>query len=77
MKKEEIENVELSFLTLDDYQELKTAMVSSYRNLPDSYWKENQIKTLIDKFKEGQVVIKINGMIAGCALSIIVEYEKF
>lgn len=77
MKTEDIENVELSYLTLDDYQELKTAMVSSYRNLPDAYWKEHQIKSLIEKFKEGQVVIKINGLIAGCALSIIVDYEKF
>lgn len=77
MKVEDIENVELSFLTVDDYQELKKAMVSSYSNLENAYWKENQIKTLIAKFKEGQVVIKINGQIAGCALSIIVDSEKF
>ena len=77
MKTEDIENVELSYLTLDDYQELKTAMVLSYRNMPDAYWEEYQIKALIKKFREGQVVIKINGLIAGCALSIIVEYEKF
>ena len=77
MKAEKIENIELSFLTLDDYQELKTAMVSSYRNMPDVYWKESQIKTLIEKFPEGQVVIKINGQIAGSALSIIVDYDKF
>jgi hypothetical protein len=28
-------------------------------------------------FLEGQVVIKVNNQIAGCALSIIVDYEKF
>ncbi len=77
MKVEEIENIELSFLTLSDYQELKDAMISSYRSMPDFYWREPQIKTLIEKFKEGQVVIKINGNIAGCALSIIVDYSKF
>ncbi len=77
MKLEDIENVELSFLTLDNYQELKSAMVSSYRNLENAYWKEHQIKALINKFKEGQVVIKINGQIAGCALSIIVDSDKF
>lgn len=73
----EIENIELTFLSLDDYQELKKAMIESYTNMPNSYWKEAQIKSLIDRFPEGQVVIKVNNQIAGCALSIIVEYSKF
>ena len=73
----EIENVELTFLSLDDYQELKEAMIESYTNMPNSYWKEAQIKSLIDRFPEGQVVIKVNNQIAGCALSIIVDYNKF
>ncbi|MBK9254720.1 MAG: bifunctional GNAT family N-acetyltransferase/carbon-nitrogen hydrolase family protein [Saprospiraceae bacterium] len=77
MNIEEIENVELCFLSLEDYQELKTAMVSAYHSMPEAYWRENHIKTLIDKFPEGQVIIKINGKIAGCALSIIVDYNKF
>ena len=76
MKIEEIENIELSYLNLKDYQELKKAMISAYKNMPGSYWREKQIQALIDKFQEGQVVIKINGEIAGCALSIIVDYEK-
>lgn len=73
----EIENIELSFLQLDEYQELKQAMIISYTNLPDAYWKEHQIKTLIDAFPEGQVVMKVNNQIAGCALSIIVDYGLF
>ncbi|MEP2239105.1 MAG: bifunctional GNAT family N-acetyltransferase/carbon-nitrogen hydrolase family protein [Maribacter sp.] len=72
-----IENIELKFLNLDDYQELKTAMISAYTNMPGSYWKEEHIKSLIDKFPEGQVVIKINGQLAGVALSIIVDYDAF
>ncbi|RXP44807.1 GNAT family N-acetyltransferase [Lutibacter sp. HS1-25] len=72
-----IENIELQFLTIDDYQELKTAMIEAYATMPDAYWREIQIKTLIDKFPEGQVVIKINGQIAGCALSIIIDYKNF
>jgi predicted amidohydrolase/GNAT superfamily N-acetyltransferase len=75
MKK--IENIELSFLSIDDYQELKKAMIESYTNMPNSYWKEHHIKSLIEQFSEGQVVIKINDQIAGCALSIIVDYNKF
>ena len=74
---ENIENIELQFLTIDDYQELKEAMIEAYSNMPDSYWKEAHIESLIDKFPEGQVVIKVNGQLAGCALSIIVDYDKF
>ena len=73
----EIENINLSFLTLEDYQELKETMIESYTNMPDAYWREHQIKKLIEAFPEGQIVIKVNGMIAGVALSIIVDYSKF
>ena len=74
---EDIENIELAYLNLKDYQELKQAMIESYTTMPDSIWKEEQIKTLIHKFPEGQAVIKVNNRIAGCALSIIVDYDKF
>lgn len=73
----EIENIELSFLSIDDYQELKKAMIESYTSMPNSYWEEDQIRNLISLFPEGQVVIKINNQIAGCALSIIVDYRKY
>lgn len=77
MQMGEIENIELTFLSLDDYQELKTAMIESYTNMPNAYWKEHQIRTLIQQFQEGQVVIKVNNHIAGCALSIILNYSDF
>lgn len=72
-----IENVELTLLSLDDYQELKTAMIEAYTNLANPYWEEHQIDTLIKKFPEGQIVIKVNDQIAGCALSILVDYDEF
>lgn len=74
---ENIENVELTYLTLDDYNELKAAMIEAYANWPNSFWREHQIKTLTEKFPEGQVVIKINNELAGCALSILVNYADF
>jgi predicted amidohydrolase len=52
-------------------------MIEAYTSMPDSYWRESQIKTLTTKFPEGQVVIKVNGQVAGCALSIIIDYNKF
>ncbi len=73
----EIENIELTYLTVDDYEELKSAMMDSYTSMPNSVWSEKHIKSLIEKFPEGQVVIKVNGHLAGCALSIIVDYDSF
>ncbi|WP_378178557.1 bifunctional GNAT family N-acetyltransferase/carbon-nitrogen hydrolase family protein [Aquimarina sp. SS2-1] len=77
MNIQDIENIELKFLNLDDYQELKEAMIQAYIRMPDAYWKEYQIKSLINKFPEGQIVIKVNGQIAGCALSLILDYDQF
>lgn len=74
---ETIENVELAFLTIDDYQELKQVMIHSYQNMPNSYWKEHHIKKLLTIFPEGQVVVKVNGQIAGCALSIVIDSKKY
>lgn len=73
MQANEIENVDLKFLTIDDYDELKEIMLVSYEGIEDSYWNKNQIATLIEKFPEGQVVIKVNDELAGCAFSIIVD----
>jgi predicted amidohydrolase/GNAT superfamily N-acetyltransferase len=73
----EIENIELSFLQLKDYQELKEALIESYPEMPDSYWLKPHLKTLISLFPEGQVVVKVNGQIAGCAFSLIVDSAKF
>ncbi len=74
---QEIENIELSFLTLDDYEGMKEAMIESYPDMPEDYWRKSQIKSLIKRFPEGQVVIKANGIVAGCALSLILDYSKF
>ncbi len=73
----EIENIELKYLSFDDYQELKAAMIESYTSMPNSYWKEHHIKSLIERFPEGQVVVKVNGNIAGCALSIVINNDDF
>jgi predicted amidohydrolase/GNAT superfamily N-acetyltransferase len=73
----EIENIELKFLSVDDYQELKTAMIASYKNMENTHWSELQIQKLLDEFPEGQVTVRINGELAGCALSIILDYDKF
>ncbi|PLX00363.1 MAG: carbon-nitrogen hydrolase [Marinilabiliales bacterium] len=72
-----IENIELVFLTIDDYEDIKLAMQEAYSNMPETFWEKHQIKTLINKFPEGQVGIKVDNELAGCALTIIVDYSKF
>ena len=72
-----IDNIELVFLKNEDYPDLKDAMIEAYSNMPNAYWKEHHIKTLIKNFPEGQVGIKVDKELAGCALSIIVDYSRF
>jgi len=69
----DIDNIELTYLNLRDYQELKKAMIESYQKVEDNYWEKHEIKKLLNLFPEGQVVIKVNGQLAGCALSLIVK----
>lgn len=77
MKLSEIDKIELKFLNIKDYQQLKDVMVSAYHTMEDAYWKEDQIKVLLEKFPEGQVVLMVNGQLAGCALTIIIDYDQF
>lgn len=70
MKK--IKDIELAFLSAEDYEDLKKAMLRAYPGMQEDYWREKDLKKLIKVFPEGQVVIKVNEKIAGCALSIIV-----
>ena len=37
-----IENIELQFLTLDDYKALKAAMIQAYASMPDAYWAQSR-----------------------------------
>ncbi len=73
----EIENLELLFLSVEDYPELKEVMQMAYSNMGGSYWNKQQIEKLISLFPEGQVVLKMNGSIAACALTLIVQSGRF
>ena len=73
MDTNKIDNIELKYLTVNDFEELKEATLESYGGVLNSYWKKHHIEELTSMFPEGQVVIKIDGDIAGCALSLIVD----
>ena len=75
--KDKIDKVELEYLKVEDFEELKAIMIAVYPNIPEPYWYKEELQRLITIFPDGQVVVKVNGEIAGCALSIVVDYEKF
>jgi predicted amidohydrolase/GNAT superfamily N-acetyltransferase len=71
------ETVEVRLLTAEDYLDLKESMVSAYQDMQGSYWREGTIQKLISLFPDGQIAVTVNGKVVGCALAIIVDYEKF
>lgn len=75
MKK--INKVEIRHLQMEDYSELKEIMLLSYTDMSSSIWKENHIKTLLEKFPQGQLVVVADGKVVGCALSIKISTEQF
>ena len=52
-----IKNIELAYLSIEDYEHIKALMKKVYTSLTSSYWEEEEIALLINKFPEGQVVI--------------------
>jgi predicted amidohydrolase/GNAT superfamily N-acetyltransferase len=72
-----IEQVEIGNLHLEDYQQLLDAMKASYPGWQGGFWSAKAIDSLITRFPEGQLVMKVGGVVVGCALSLIVDYRKF
>lgn len=70
--------IELRNLTKEDYFGLKTSMQEAYSGWPGaSVWGEKHIERLLEIFPEGQICVMVNGIVAGCALSLIVDYRKY
>ncbi len=74
---QDIQDIQLSYLQDSDYQSLANAFDEVYSTLYNAAWTKAQIETLIKKFPDGQVIITVNGEFAACALSIIVDYDKY
>jgi len=71
------ETIEIRQLTAEDYMDLKESMMSAYADMQGSYWREPTIRRLMTLFPEGQIAVTVNDKVVGCALSIIVDYEKY
>lgn len=71
-----INKIELRNLKLDDYLELKNSMLESYTGMEDSYWDKSEIENLLNIFPEGQLVVLVDDIVVGSALSIILDEKK-
>lgn len=71
-----INKIELRNLKLDDYLELKNSMLESYTGIEDSYWDKSEIENLLNIFPEGQLVVLVDDIVVGSALSIILDEKK-
>ncbi len=69
--------IEIRNLRMEDYRDLKNSMIKAYADWEGSYWKEEQINKLLEIFPNGQIGVFVNGKVAGSALSLIVDYDKY
>lgn len=72
-----MKNIEIGNLQPQDYEQLLSAMKAAYPRWGGNYWTLETIEKLILKFPEGQIVIRADGKVVGCTLSIIVDYSRF
>ncbi|MGM0635074.1 MAG: GNAT family N-acetyltransferase [Bacteroidota bacterium] len=72
----EAHKIELKYLSIADFEALKQVFVEIYGAETDLYWKRKELDRLIEIFPEGQVVIFVDGQLAGCAFAIIVDYDQ-
>jgi len=74
---QDIQSVEVRYLKMSDYQELKDSMDQAYGNWPGADWEELYVQKLLNVFPEGQIAVVVNGMVVGAAFSIIIKYDYF
>lgn len=71
-----INKVEVRPLLLSDYKQLSQSFKRVYSDGSDVFWTREQIEKLNTIFPEGQIVTVVDNKIVGCALSIVVDYDK-
>lgn len=74
---DDIGKIDLRHLTIEDYDGLKTSMISAYEHWQGAYWERNSISKLIRIFPEGQIAILVDDKIVGCALTLRIKYNLF
>ena len=72
-----IKHIELEHLKVEDYEQLIAAMKAAYPQWQGGFWQSGTLRRLIELFPQGQLVVKVDGVVVGCALSLIVDYDAF
>ena len=67
----------LRHLTIEDYTDLREAMIEAYTGSRMSYWDHESIARLLNIFPEGQICAEMNGVVVAAALSLILDYDSF
>lgn len=68
--------IEVKLLDLSYFGQLNDLLQKTYSSLKENaQWDKPVLNRLVKKFPEGQVMVLIDGKLAGCALSIIVKDE--
>ncbi|MBK7554892.1 MAG: bifunctional GNAT family N-acetyltransferase/carbon-nitrogen hydrolase family protein [Flavobacteriales bacterium] len=68
--------VEVRPLDIEVFEDFASAMRAAYPEWSGALWRKETIARLIELFPEGQLGVLVNGKLAGCALSIIVDIDK-
>ena len=76
MESLKINKVQIRNLQIEDYTQLSQSFKRVYSDGSDVFWTHKQIEKLIKIFPEGQIVTVVDEKIVGCALSIILDYDK-
>ncbi len=69
--------IEIRHLRFDDYLGLRRAMDSVYAVIDEESWTRAEVNKLLDIFPAGQLCVLVDGRVAACALTIIVDYQKY
>ena len=70
-------HVEVRHLTREDMAELRADSEQVYQQEELATWNDVTIDTLLTIFPEGQICVCVDGVVVGCALSLIIDYPRF
>ena len=75
-KRSTSKKVEVRPFTMDAFDDFSSAMNAAYPEWSGGLWKRDTIARLVALFPEGQLGVFVDGKLAGCALTIIVDIDK-
>jgi len=75
-KRSTSKKVEVRPFTMDAFDDFATVMNAVYPDWSGGLWKRETIARLVDLFPQGQLGVFVDGKLAGCALTIIVDIDK-